>query len=86
MGKARRSVPRDASASMLCSRRSKASRRPDGTAAPTPRCSARARAYLLLGNLYLDRGNVARAREVWNDGLGRFPGDGALDERLKALD
>jgi tetratricopeptide (TPR) repeat protein len=38
--------------------------------------------YLRLGTLYKDAGNVKRAREVWQRGLARAPGDARLGEAL----
>jgi tetratricopeptide (TPR) repeat protein len=41
-----------------------------------------ANTYLFLGNLYEQTGQADKAREIWSKGLGLFPGNGELDERL----
>ncbi|MFT7485070.1 MAG: tetratricopeptide (TPR) repeat protein [Candidatus Paceibacteria bacterium] len=38
--------------------------------------------YLLLGNLYTQTGQVDRAKAIWNQGLGMFPGDESLLDKL----
>lgn len=39
--------------------------------------------YLTLGNVYAQQGKDADARQVWERGLGRFPEDARLKERLQ---
>jgi tetratricopeptide (TPR) repeat protein len=48
--------------------------------------SRHVRAFLFLGNLYMDRGDADGARRVWSDGLAHFPNDASLAERLKAFE
>ena len=40
------------------------------------------RAYTSLGDGHSKQGNPAKAREVWADGLRKFPGDAELQKRL----
>lgn len=42
-----------------------------------------ARPYYFLGNLYLSRGQLDRAREVWNQGLALFPQDRDLRQQIE---
>lgn len=41
-----------------------------------------ANTYLYLGNLYEQTGKADKAREIWSQGLGLFPGSGELSKRL----
>ncbi|HPF14130.1 MAG: hypothetical protein H6830_11845 [Planctomycetes bacterium] len=41
-------------------------------------------AYLLLGNMHMQMGDLDKARAVWNQGLERFPGDPKLLAQLQA--
>jgi hypothetical protein len=43
-----------------------------------------ARIYTALGDGYVRLQNVPKAREVWTTGLGRFPNDAGLKNRLDA--
>lgn len=38
--------------------------------------------YQLLGNLYQEQGETEKALEIWNKGLGLFPGDESLMKQL----
>ncbi len=42
-----------------------------------------AHSYLLLGNLYQQQGNEAKAREIWQAGYDSFPSDQRLHDLLK---
>ncbi len=41
-----------------------------------------ANTYLFLGNLYEQTGQADKARAIWSQGLGLFPGNGELSARL----
>ncbi len=53
--------------------------------AALPKSAGFAQTHLLLGNLYLQSGNSAKAKEVWQAGLALFPDDAALAQKLAAL-
>ena len=42
-----------------------------------------AQTYLYLGNLHEQRGNLAKARQVWQQGLRLFPNNKALRKKLQ---
>lgn len=43
-----------------------------------------AETYLYLGNLYLQTGQLDKAKAIWNEGLGLFPGHRGLTERYQS--
>ena len=44
------------------------------------------KAFLFLGNMYMDQGKQDEAKKVWAEGLSLFPGDSGLLERLSAFE
>lgn len=40
-------------------------------------------AYLTLGNVLAQQGKDDEARKIWERGIGRFPDDARLKEKLK---
>ncbi len=49
------------------------------TQVPQPKHAA---PYLILGNLYAQQGNKAKARAIWSEGLKRFPDSKELRQKL----
>ncbi len=47
-----------------------------------PQAPEHAQTYLFLGNLHAQAGDEDKAREVWERGLGRFPGSAELRQRI----
>lgn len=45
-----------------------------------------AQAFLFLGNMYLEQGNSAEARKVWQEGLALFPSNERLRELAQAVE
>jgi tetratricopeptide (TPR) repeat protein len=45
-----------------------------------------AAAFILLGNLYLEQGNAAEAKKVWQEGMSLFPSNERLRELFLTLD
>ena len=50
--------------------------------APEPRFAS---TYLWLGNLYDQQGRTELAQQVWSRGLGLFPDDSSLADKLDSL-
>jgi tetratricopeptide (TPR) repeat protein len=45
-----------------------------------------AEAFVLLGNLYLEQGNTAEAKKVWQEGMSLFPGNDRLSALVQTID
>ncbi|MEM7163861.1 MAG: hypothetical protein AAF581_00265 [Planctomycetota bacterium] len=45
-----------------------------------------ANAYLLLGNIYMDRGKEAEAKQIWRDAAALFPQNHTVQQRLEKFE